>query len=63
MNPPPNRRVKSAGERLKEIRRIIESVDARCLAADGAVTRFQDEVWDQELRRIYRLTAPKRTRK
>ena len=45
----------SATDRCREIARIMDAVDQRCLFADGAVTKFQDEVRDGELRQIYRL--------
>jgi hypothetical protein len=45
--------------RLQRIRETIDQVERRCLAADGAVSRFQDEVKDVEVRVIYRLAGGK----
>lgn len=42
-------------QRLAEIWRIIGDVDTRCAGDDGPIGRFQDEVTDKELRRIYQL--------
>jgi len=46
---------KSNRKRLDEIAEIIESVDDRCLAADGPVTKTREEITDEEMRKIYRL--------
>ena len=45
--------------KLQRIREVIDQVERRCLAADGAVSRFQDEVTDAEVRSIYRLAGGK----
>lgn len=45
--------------RMAEIARIIEAADARCLAADGAVTHLRDEITNAEWRRIYALANPR----
>ena len=39
--------------RLKGIAEIIEKVDDRCLAADGAVTETLDEISQDEIKEIY----------
>lgn len=44
-----------AKERLNAIRQIIESVDERCLAADGPVTPTLQEMTQEELSLIFRL--------
>lgn len=56
-------RAMSAAERLEEIATIMDAVDNRCMAADGDVGRFQDEVMDAELRRMYVLASGKGLRK
>jgi hypothetical protein len=43
--------------RLKEIRAIMDRVENRCMAADGAVTDFREEVALFELKEIYRLAS------
>lgn len=51
--------IEALEKRLRDIRSIIESVENRCMAADGPVTNTRDEMTDEELRRIYRLTECK----
>lgn len=41
-----------------QIQDILESVDQRCMAADGPVTSTNEEITAKELRRIY-ITALK----
>jgi hypothetical protein len=48
---------KLLSNRLKEIADIMEAVDRRCEASDGPVAKFQDEVTDEELRKIYILAS------
>jgi len=49
---------------LNQIAAIIESVDDRCMAADGPVSRTADEMTDTEWQTIYRLaTGRKLTKK
>lgn len=43
--------------RLDAIKAIIDSVENRCMAADGPVTKTRHEMTDEELRRIYRLAS------
>jgi hypothetical protein len=45
-------------EALAAIARIIESVEDRCLAADGPVTPTLAEMTEEELGTIYRLATP-----
>jgi hypothetical protein len=45
--------------RLREIAKIIEDVDRRCMVADGPVTPTRREITDSELRRIYKLARGK----
>lgn len=45
--------------RLNEIRSIIDSVENRCMAADGDVTNTREEMTDDELRQIYVLAGGK----
>lgn len=42
-------------KRLKQIAEIIESVDDRCLAADGPVTPTHREIRLNEIQKIYKL--------
>jgi hypothetical protein len=42
-------------ERLDRIAEIIESVDDRCLAADGEVTPTLNEMKQEEITEIYNL--------
>lgn len=44
---------------LLGIQRVIESVEARCMAVDGPVTPTHQEITDSELRQIYRLAGGK----
>ena len=44
-------------EKLNKIREIIETVENRCMAADGPVGPTNQEITDQEIRQIYRLTT------
>ena len=46
--------------RLREIAEILEGVDRRCEAADGPVARIQEEITDEEMRKIYLLARRKR---
>lgn len=46
-------------ERLRAIKDIIDSVETRCLAADGPVTPTLKEMGEDELRKIYRLAGGK----
>lgn len=48
--------LRNSNNRLKEIHGIIDVVDQRCLVADGPVTKTHDEITDEELRRIYKLS-------
>lgn len=48
--------LRNSNNRLKEIHGIIDVVEQRCLAADGPVTKTHDEITDEELRRIYKLS-------
>lgn len=43
-------------ERLARIASIIESVDNRCMAADGPVTPTLQEMTQDEISRIYALS-------
>jgi hypothetical protein len=55
-------RVRDQADRLYEIAEIIEAVDQRCMAADGAVAFTRDEITTAEIRRIYELaTQPLRS--
>lgn len=45
--------------KLERIRGIIDAVERRCLAADRAAWKFQDEVTASELQSIYRLAGGK----
>jgi hypothetical protein len=45
-----------AEQRLVLIAEILESVDRRCSAADGGVTKTRHEITDEELKTIYTLT-------
>jgi hypothetical protein len=47
----------TSSKRLQQIAQIMEQVDNRCLACDGPVSKFQDEVTDRELRQIYVLAT------
>lgn len=44
---------------LQEILNVIETVEARCMAADGPVTPTHQEITDGELRKIYKLAGGK----
>jgi hypothetical protein len=44
-------------QRLDAAAKIIEGVDARCVAADGAVSSFGDEVTDKEARALFVLAS------
>lgn len=46
-----------AKARLQSIKEIIDSVENRCMAADGPVTNTRREMTDDELKRIYRLAG------
>lgn len=46
-------------ERLDQIKEIIDSVESRCLAADGPVTPTLKEMGEDELRKIYKLAGGK----
>lgn len=46
-------------EKLKRIAEIIESVDQRCMAADGPVTRTLEEMTQAEMSEIYSLASNK----
>ena len=46
-------------ERLNRIAEIIESVDNRCMAADGPVTPTLQEMTQDEISRIYALAKGK----
>lgn len=48
-----------AKARLFSIKEIIDSIENRCMAADGPVTNTRHEMSDEELRRIYRLAGGK----
>lgn len=54
--------------KLRQVREIIEAVDNRCAAADGAVTPTLQEMTQAEISRIYKLAGgvpakqPKRQR-
>lgn len=52
----PNKNKLTPTQRLSLIRQIIESVDNRCLATDGPVSKCCDEITDEELKQIYDLT-------
>lgn len=52
---------KEAINKLKKIASIIDDVDNRCLAADGAVTRTLEEMTQEEISKIYNL-ATKRSK-
>lgn len=43
-----------AAVRLRRIAQIIDAVDRRCMAADGAVTDTRQEMTADELHEIYR---------
>ena len=45
--------------RRREIARIIEGVDNRCMAVDGPVTPTRLEITDKELKDIYALAKGK----
>lgn len=45
--------------KLREIRRIIEAVDNRAMAADGPVTPTLKEMTQLEISRIYKLAGGK----
>lgn len=45
----------STTQRLKNIARIIEDVDDRCLTADGPVSDTREEMTAGEMRHIYKL--------
>lgn len=49
----------NAKKRLKEIAKIIQAVDDRCMSADGDVTNTLDEMTVDEIREIYMLAALK----
>lgn len=44
-------------EKLKRIAEIIESVDHRCMAADGSVTATLEEMRQDEISEIYELAS------
>lgn len=44
-------------KRLDRIAQVLEDVDYRCICADGPVTPTRDEITDDELRLIYRLST------
>lgn len=44
-------------ERLQRIAEIIESVDNRCMAADGSVTATLEEMTQAEMSEIYKLAS------
>jgi len=46
-------------ERLRAIKDVIDSVESRCLAADGPVTPTLKEMGEDELRKIYKLAGGK----
>lgn len=46
-------------ERLARIKAIIETVDNRCMAADGPVTPTLEEITVDEMRAIYALACRK----
>lgn len=48
--------LRNSNNRLKEIHGIIDVVEQRCLAADGPVTKTHNEITDEELREIYKLS-------
>ena len=43
-------------QRLSLIRQIIDIVENRSMAVDGPVSKTNEEITNQELRRIYKLT-------
>ena len=43
----------NVAQRLDRIAKIIEAVDNRCMAADGAVTETKDEITAREIKEIY----------
>jgi hypothetical protein len=43
--------------RLASIKEIIDTIENRCMAADGPVTNTRNEMTDEELQRIYRLAG------
>ena len=43
-------------ERLNRITRIIEQVDNRCMAVDGPVSSTLEEMTQEEISEIYRLS-------
>jgi hypothetical protein len=47
----------SKKQRLEHIAKIIEAVDERRLASDGAVTETLDEMTQEEISEIYRLAS------
>lgn len=51
--------MKTPEERLREIARIIEDVDGRCLRYDGPVGDTRAEMTAEEMRRIYALASGK----
>jgi hypothetical protein len=53
------RKRKTPAERLREIEAIIDHVETRCMAYDGPVGQFKDEVTVKEMREIYRLATRK----
>lgn len=48
--------LRNSNNRLREIHGIIDVVEQRCLAADGPVTKTHNEITDDELRQIYKLS-------
>lgn len=48
--------LRNSNNRLKEIHGIIDVVEQRCLCADGPVTKTHNEITDEELRQIYKLS-------
>jgi hypothetical protein len=46
-------------ERLRRIAEIIEEVDRRCMAYDGPVGNTREEMRDDEMREIYKLSKGK----
>lgn len=51
------RRQRNMSRRLLKIAQIIESVERRCIAADGPVSKTLEEMTDLEMRKIYRLAT------
>jgi hypothetical protein len=47
----------SARDRLKEIKIIIEAVDNRCMSHDGPVGKTLDEMTQEEMSRIWKLSG------